>query len=267
MGISRRSIILLPGLLALLLAGSRAAESRPAKPTEAKSAPAIPVEPARTNLVEPLSNGLRLSMKKEEVLKRFQGLTEGFGGLVEGREWTFWYTPGSGDIERFTLKREVRLACGIGVGDPLARVRGMFPGGATSGGNYQVVSGQYDLLFEAYQEQVTRIRISPVGRRFVDESAPPPSKPKDVPIPSLAGSWYVTRGGGGTVVLKADGTYTTGVGGKGTFRTDGKEVLFKGALEAWNGGRGTLSQEGVLEFHWKSVEGFPNSIVLLRGKE
>ena len=259
MGISWRSVILLPGLLAFLWAGSRAAESRPAPQTTA--------QPARTNLVEPLSNGLRLSMKKEEVLKRFEGLTEGFGGLVESRHWNLWYTPGSGDIERCTLKREVRLACGIGVGDSLATVRGKFPGGASSGGNYQVVSGQYDLLFEAYQEQVTRIRISPVGRRFIDESAPPPPKPKDVPIPSLAGSWYVTRGGGGMVVLKADGTYTMGVGGKGTFRTDGKEVLFKGALEAWNGGRGTLSQDGVLEFHWKSVEGFPNSIVLLRGKE
>jgi hypothetical protein len=267
MGISRRSAILLPTLLAVLMASSRAAESSSAKPTAAKPPPASPIQPARTNLVEPLSNGLRLSMKKEEVLKRFEGLTEGFGGLVESRHWTLWYTPGSGDIERCTLKREVRLACGIGVGDSIAKVRATFPGGATSGGNYQVVSGQYDLLFEAYQEQVTRIRISPVGRRFVDESAPPPSKPKDVPIRSLVGSWYVTRGGGGTVVLKADGTYTTGVGGKGTYRADGNEVLFEGALEAWNGGRGTLSPEGVLEFYWKNREGFPNHIVLLRGKE
>lgn len=259
MGISWRSVILLPGLLAFLWAGSRAAESRPAPQTTA--------QPARTNLVEPLSNGLRLSMKKEEVLKRFEGLTEGLGGLVEGRQWTFWYTPGSGDIERCTLKREVRLACGIGVGDSLTKVRQTFPGGATSGGNYQVVSGQYDLLFEAYQNEVTRIRISPVGRHFIDESVPPKPKPKDVPIASLAGSWYVTQGGAGTVVLKADGTYSTGVGGKGTFRTDGKEVLFKGALEAWNGGRGTLSQEGVIEFYWKSTEGFPNYVVLLRGKE
>lgn len=89
MGISRRSIILLPGLLALLLAGSRAAESRPAKPTGAKSAPAIPVEPARTNLVEPLSNGLRLSMKKEEVLEFHWKSVEGFPNsivLLRGKE-------------------------------------------------------------------------------------------------------------------------------------------------------------------------------------
>lgn len=259
------SLIVLTLLLAVVSVSSRAAESTRQRPDKTPAVPAV--QQARTNLVEPLSNGLRLSMKKAEVLKRFEGLTEGFGGLVEGRQWTLWSTPGTGEIERCTLKRDVRLACGIGVGDPLARVRETFPGGATSGGNYQVVSGQYDLLFEAYQDTVTRIRISPVGGRFIDDSVPAAPKPKDVAIPSVAGTWYITRGGAGMVVLKADGTYKTGVGGKGTFRADGADLLFQGPLEAWNGGRGTLSQPGVIEFSWKSAEGFPSSVVLLRGKE
>ena len=205
-------------------------------------------------------------MKKAEVLKQFEGLTEGFGGFVEGRQWNFWYTPGSGDIERCTLKRDIRLACGIGVGDTLAAVREVFPGGATSGGNYRVVHGQYELLFEAYEEAVSRIRISPTGRRFIDTSLPAPPKPADVAIASVAGTWHMTQGGAGMVVLQADGTYTTGIGGKGTFRSEGNDLVFKGALEAWNGGRGTLSRENVIEFSWKNPEGFQNHIVLVRGK-
>jgi len=205
-------------------------------------------------------------MKKAEVLKQFEGLTEGFGGFVEGRQWNFWYTPGSGDIERCTLKRDIRLACGIGVGDTLAAVREVFPGGATSGGNYRVVHGQYELLFEAYEEAVSRIRISPTGRRFIDTSLPATPKPADVAIASVAGTWHMTQGGAGMVVLQADGTYTTGIGGKGTFRSEGNDLVFKGALEAWNGGRGTLSRESVIEFSSKNPEGFQNHIVLVRGK-
>ena len=258
-------MILVTGLSALASAGDGPAGATRRPPsTSAAAAAGIPA--VTTNRVEPLSNGLRLSMKKAEVLKQFEGLTEGFGGFVDGRQWNFWYTPGSGDIERCTLKRDIRLACGIGVGDTLAAVREVFPGGATSGGNYRVVHGQYELLFEAYEEAVSRIRISPTGRRFIDTSLPATPKPADVAIASVAGTWHMTQGGAGMVVLQADGTYTTGIGGKGTFRSEGNDLVFKGALEAWNGGRGTLSRESVIEFSWKNPEGFQNHIVLVRGK-
>lgn len=264
MTMSLRFAILLTLLSVLVSAGEPAVGATNRIPSRTTTTPAV--QSAATNRVEPLSNGLRLSMKKADILKRFEGLTEGFGGFVDGRLWSFWYTPGSGDIERCTLKRDIRLACGIGVGDTLARVRESFPGGATSGGNYQVVHGQYDLLFEAYQDAVTRIRISPVGRRFIDGSLPPTPGRADVAIASVAGTWHMTQGGAGLVVLYADGTYTTGVGGKGTFRSEGNDLVFKGTLEAWNAGRGTLSRESVIEFSWKNPDGFPNHIVLVRGK-
>ncbi len=260
MGLSRRSTILLHGLLAAVAVGSRAAEPTTTKP----AAPPAASRPTRTNLVEPLSNGLRLTQTKAQVLQQF-----GQPRLVTVVGMTFpefavrFEGPGE-QVSSFRTQKGVRLSCGLGVGDSMDQVRKVFPNGGLSGGNYQVTHGQYSLLFEGYENQVYKVSIWPVKDRFVDESAPPPPKPRDVPISSLAGTWYVTQGGAGVVTLKADGSYTTGVGGKGTFATDGRDVVFKGALDAWNGGRGTQSQDGVIEFYWKNEEGFQNYIVLIR---
>ena len=255
-------MILLGGLLAAIAVGSRAVESGPAEP-----APHQSIRLASTNLVEPLSNGLRLTQTKAQVLRQFGQPT-----LVTVVGMTFpefavrFEGPGE-QVSHFRTQKRVRLACGLGVGDSMERVRRVFPDGGLSGGNYQVTHGQYSLLFEGYQNEVYKLSIWPAKDRFVDESSPAPPKPKDVPFASLAGTWHVTQGGAGVVTLKADGTYTTGVGGRGTFTTDGKDVVFKGPLLAWNGGRGTYSQDGVIEFYWKNEEGFPNYIVLLRGKD
>lgn len=259
MGTSRRSAILLPGLLAAVAVGSRAADSVPSK---AKAPTVSP--PARTNLVEPLSNGLRLTQTKAQVLQQFGQPTLVTVVGMTFPEFAVGFDGPGEQVSHFRTQKGVRLACGVGVGDSMDRVQKVFPGGGASGGNYQVTHGQYSLLFEGYQNEVYKVSIWPVKDRFVDESAPPPPKPKDLPVSSLAGTWHMTQGGVGVVTLKADGSYTTGVGGKGTFTTDGRDVVFKGALEAWNGGRGTQSQDGVIEFHWKNEEGFQNYIVLIR---
>lgn len=263
MGFSWRLKILRMGLLAAVAVGSGSAESTTTKPASPPSAS----RSAKTNLVEPLSNGLRLTQTKAQVIQQFGQPT-----LVTVVGMTFpefsvrFEGPGE-QVSSFRTQKGVRLSCGLGVGDSMDQVRKVFPNGGLSGGNYQVTHGQYSLLFEGYENQVYKVSIWPVKDRFVDESAPPPPKPKDVPISSLAGTWYVTQGGAGVVTLKPDGTYTTGVGGKGTFTADGKDVVFKGALEAWNGGRGTQSQDGVIEFSWQNEGEFPNYIVLLREKK
>ncbi|MBU6365803.1 MAG: hypothetical protein KJT01_06290 [Gemmatimonadetes bacterium] len=214
---------------------------------------------AAQNKVEPFSNGLRLHWTKEQVIQRFGEPTDrtwdaGIFGYADFRVTV--YPPGNA-IHRVVLKTPaIRLASGIGVGSAVDDVRRVF--GQTS----DVVSGQYRLSIEYDGGRVYRLTISPVGDAFAPAAtvaggpATPGSRAAGNPMSAptaMAGRWYGVNVAN-QLTLTADGRYTTGAGGSGSWRQRGDTVQFSGPLTAWNGGTAVLSR-GALEFHWTNREG------------
>jgi hypothetical protein len=70
------------------------------------------------------------------------------------------------------------------------------------------------------------------------------------------GTWYGTGSTLGQIEVRADGTYTSG-GADGNWSASGNVITFKGPLEAWDGGRATLT-DGNLEFYWTNPDGSKN---------
>jgi hypothetical protein len=92
----------------------------------------------------------------------------------------------------------------------------------------------------------------------VDGASSPAPQAADTapPTTSLTGTWDLHLGGADTMILNADGTYTsprTGAGG--TWAQNGTDVIFTGTLEKWNDGHATLTSGGWLEFNWIDASG------------
>ena len=121
----------------------------------AGSAPAQPPNP-----VEPLSNGLLLTMTAADVMARFgrpSSDNRSVGGGIAYPDFSMTFDQRGIEIWHATLKRPgVRLSSGIAVGSRRADVE------RTVGGSDHVVVGQYDLDFRYDSDGIVReIRISP----------------------------------------------------------------------------------------------------------
>jgi len=80
---------------------------------------------------------------------------------------------------------------------------------------------------------------------------------------SLAGHWYGIAGTMADIVINPDGSYISGGSARGTWRADGRSVVFNGPLAAWNNGRGKLNARGdVIEFYWTNSAGAKQYFVL-----
>lgn len=222
------------------------------------------------NPVEPLSLPLRLSMTAAEVLAQFgkpDSDNRSFGGGLAYPDFRVLFDATGREIWTVVLRDRVRLACGVGVGDSLERVREAFPSGQRVRDAYQVEIGQYAVTFDAPAGQVSQITLRPSGRRFVDPGAEgkPENKRTGLTLKSLVGRWLDPRNGQ-SLELSPDGTYRTGAGGKGTFKVDGDRLTFTGSLATWDGGKATLSQPDVIEFYWTNPEGAKSYFAFLRAK-
>jgi hypothetical protein len=222
----------------------------------------------KTSWVEPLSIPLQLSMGSEDVLQKFgkpKSDTRFFGGGLTYPEFRVMFNTQGTEIRSVTLQAPVRLACGIGPGDTLEKVRERFTGGRIVYGAYEVESGPYALSFLVAEGRVSTLTIRPSGERFEDSKSrkkPDASRPAAT-AKSLAGQWLDPENGQ-SLELLTNGTYRTGAGGTGHFTVEGDRLVFTGALSAWDQGRATLSQPDVLEFYWTNAEGFKNYFAFLR---
>lgn len=235
--------------------------NRPAGTARAASAPAV----------EPLSIPLRLSMGAEAVLRRFgtpRSDNRSFGGGLTYPDFRVMFSAKGDEIWSVTLMAPVRLACGLGPGDPMDTVRQRFPGGRTVYDAYEVESGQYALSFRGADGRVSTITLRPTGRRFEDPEGGGTSKPAAVSASakSLAGRWIDPKNSQ-TLDLRADGSYRIGAGGSGRFTVEGDRLVFTGALAAWDEGRATLTQPDVIEFYWTAASGAKNYFAFLRSRE
>lgn len=102
------------------------------------------------------------------------------------------------------------------------------------------------------------------GSQTASASPPSPASSGVAVAAALPGRWFGITGTPGSIELGADGTYKFNGSAGGRYRQEGQEVVFDGALATWNKGRATL-KNGVLEFQWKSPEGFNNWFVYQRG--
>lgn len=73
-------------------------------------------------------------MGSEELLRKFgkpKSDNRFFGGGLTYSEFRVMFNTQGTEIRSVTLQTPVRLACGIGPGDTLEKVRERFPGGAS----------------------------------------------------------------------------------------------------------------------------------------
>ncbi|MFM8337768.1 MAG: hypothetical protein ACKODK_19605 [Opitutaceae bacterium] len=225
------------------------------------------VSPA--NRVEPLSIPLRLSMTADEVvaaLGKPGSDNRAFGGGMGYAGLRVMFDTRGKEIWSATIDGDARLAGGIGVGDPLSKVKAEFPGGNMVYDSYDVTAGQYALSFRAPSGTVDRIVIRPSGRRFMDFAPAAKGAPKApaIALAALVGQWIDPKNAQSFEIF-ADGLYRTGVGGEGRVTTSPEGLVFSGVLSAWYQGRATLSADRkVIEFYWTNADGSRNYFAFLR---
>ncbi len=138
-------------------------ESRPAK-TPAKEPSA-----AVGNMVEPLSNGLKLTMTPDQVVKALGKPStddRSGGGYLGYRNFDIVLDPSGDGIWSLMIRGGVRLNCGIGIGNTKKEVTEKFKGGFWFGEEYDVNYLQYNLAFIFANGKLSDIRISPVVGHF-----------------------------------------------------------------------------------------------------
>ena len=132
----------------------------------------------------------------------------------------------------------------------------------------QVPPGRYRFVIEGVgqgQFAVTSSESAPnsASAQNTVQGASPKAPTSPAASGSLAGIWYGIASTPGNLELSADGSYKLNGRAGGRYRHIGNEVMFDGALNAWNGGRASL-KDNVLEFQWTNAEGFKNWFVFSR---
>jgi hypothetical protein len=212
------------------------------------------------NPVEPLSNGLLLTMERNEVRQKFGDAPRrgGFPSCDMAYDGFRVDTCYGAHISRAYISgRGVTLNSGIGVGSSKADVARTF------GNPYGLTVGQYKLDFSYQGERVSSIKIEPADGDFkpyaASSGSASPRKGGNASAgggkSDVVGTWYGTATTVGTIVIRADGTYDYNGSAGGRWKTSGNTIVFDGSLAAWGGGRATL-KGGNLEFSWKSPEGW-----------
>jgi hypothetical protein len=208
------------------------------------------------NLVEPLSNGLRLSMTREEIIAKFGRPSEPtwdprvfgypqFVVEVGGVNQTIW---------RLVVKEGVSLSSGIRIGSSRQQVIRVF------GAGDPVVHQKIRLRFAYRQNQLTRIEIEPAVGEFARTSSDFGKPPPD----AFLGTWYGTNVKV-QITLQSDGTYVSSVG-SGRYAQAGEKITFTGPLRQWNRGRARVAN-GALEFHWKQPNGSVHLVAFSKDRE
>jgi hypothetical protein len=217
------------------------------------------------NLIEPLSNGLRLSMTRDEIIDKFGPPTEptwdprvfGYpqfvvevGGVNQG-------------IWRLILKEGVALRCGVRLGSSRQEVTRLF------GAADQVVHRGIRLRFAYAKNQLIRIEIEPAVGEFAraskdsDRAAGEDEAHRTSAAPVL-GTWHGANVAI-QITLQPDGSYVSSVG-SGRYTQNGEKIAFTGPLRQWNRGRARVAN-GALEFHWKDSNGTVHLVAFNRESE
>jgi hypothetical protein len=204
---------------------------------------------ASGNKVEPLSNGLALTMTANQVIAKFgkpDSDDRSYGGGIGYPSFGLIYNAAGTQIWHATVKSNgVKLASGITVGSTPEQVSSVF--GNSSGVTYQ----QYKLTFLYSGGVVYQIKIDPANGQFSAASSSTTSTKKV----ALVGKWQGINGTPGRLVLRSNHTYTYSVGGGGgTWRATTSGAFFTGTLRAWNRGFAS-TKRGVLEFYWTRANG------------
>ncbi len=217
------------------------------------------------NLVEPLSNGIRLSMTREEIIAKFGPPSEPtwdprvfgypqFVVEVGGVNQTIW---------RLVLKEGVSLSCGVRIGSSRQEVIRAF------GAGDQVVHQKIRLRFAYRQNQLTRIEIEPAVGEFARSSNDSGKAPREAGLDRSSGSSFLGTWYGANVkiqiTLQSDGTYVSNVG-SGRYAQEGEKITFTGPLRQWNRGRARVAN-GALEFHWKDPNGSVHLVAFSKDSE
>jgi hypothetical protein len=245
------------------------------------------------NLVEPLSNGLKLSMTKQDIVGKFGSPTDvtwddrsfgydNFFVMVGGQKEEIWH---------LTLKKNIRFNCGVGIGSSKADVQKYFGSSAD-----ELTYDQYKIYFYYSGNVINKIKIDPANSSFVpvavkntagsgsssninsnnkkksgfwerfgdalqeqsqQSSSPKTNHSNTSSSNSFIGSWYGIAQTTGLIVIKANGTYEYQGSNCGTYTVSGNNIVFKGCLASWNNGKASLDN-GSLVFYWQNSNGSYN---------
>ncbi len=97
-------------------------------------------------------------------------------------------------------------------------------------------------------------QASPIASGPAQAAVPPAAASPIQAMRALVGTWRGTNGVAGTLDMRADGTYVYNGLSRGHYKFYGSELVFDGALAAWNGGHATVEGD-YLDFYWTSVDG------------
>ncbi|MBZ5558694.1 MAG: hypothetical protein LAO77_15590 [Acidobacteriia bacterium] len=252
------------------------------------------------NVVEPLSNGLSLSMSAEQVRARFGAPVSDFrssGGGINYRDFSLVYNSAGTELWHCVIKGSgVRLASGITIGSDRSEVERVF------GNGDHAIAGRYELSFQYTRGAVREIRINvasgPASRQPTPPTTPPTTTPRPTspttagcrleetekkggPFPmssatenaalfrsgcvpaEIVGSWFSQ--GTSRIDILADGTYSSPSGGRGDVRVNGAHIIFTGPLAAWNNGRAFWAQRSI-QFYWRNPSGSINAFAFIAAK-
>jgi hypothetical protein len=98
-------------------------------------------------------------------------------------------------------------------------------------------------------------QAAPIARAVGNAAAvrPAPASPIQA-MRALIGTWRGTNGVAGNLDMRADGSYVYNGLSRGHYKFYGGELVFDGALAAWNGGHATVRGD-YLDFYWTSLDG------------
>lgn len=227
---------------------------RAAAPQATAQAPAK-ARAAGGNAIEPISNGLLLTMTRTDILNKFGGAEPsfdqcnlrypGFQVICGGAHQTIWHfiINGAG----------ITLNSGIGVGSSTQDVAKVF------GGPYGGTVGQYKVSFSYDGDKVYDIHVDPAGDEFqpyARGNAAGANASSAGAAGGVAGLyWCVAPSWSkGTINLLADGRYQMNSAPAGRYRVSGNAVRFSGQLRSWNNGVSRL-ENGTLIFEWTTLAG------------
>ncbi|HEY9899797.1 MAG TPA: hypothetical protein V6D00_11495 [Pantanalinema sp.] len=246
--------ILKLGSVLLVLLTMAVAVGPQIKNGEAASLLSTQLNSPQGNLVEPLSNGLLLSMTKSDIIERFGPPTyvTWDDGTFGYRDFTVICGGKNKSIWHLTLKENIKLNSGIGIGSGMNEVMKTF------NHKYDFIYDQYHLIFSYAGDQVSGIKIDPVNDGFAPYSGKGSAAAQaTVGRSAFVGLWYGTASTVGTIDIRPDGTYVYNGNGNGTYAVNGNIITFTGPLSAWDGGRATLDG-GNLVFYWRNKNGSKN---------
>ncbi|MHB0998262.1 MAG: hypothetical protein ACYC27_03370 [Armatimonadota bacterium] len=159
--------------LKIVSEGANVGKDNKPEPQINKKEPVSPIKGwqpvASGNAVEPLSNGLLLNMDSTAITNKFgEPLQDDrfVGGGIGYPQFGVIFNATGEQIWHFTMLKDIKLNCGIGIGSKRQDINAVFGAGKSVYGDTLINYDQYKLYFSFNGDVITQIKIDPAQGTF-----------------------------------------------------------------------------------------------------